>query len=108
MRSVVFTFLLALALLLTPAVATAQVVVNECFTGVPDWCEVINLSSSPVNIGGWSLVMTDDPTTTTVYTFPAGTTLPAFGLAVVSESGTAPAGPAGVQRFTSPININGS
>ena len=41
--------------------ARAQVVINECFTGAPDWCEIANLGGAPVDISGWTLHMADDP-----------------------------------------------
>lgn len=98
--------LLLVAVFATFTVAPAQVVVNECFTGVPDWCEVINLGSSAVNIGGWTLSMADDPQTTAVFTFPANTTLQPNEIAVVTESATGPSVPAGVQLFLVASNIN--
>lgn len=106
MQSSFSALTVALLLCLLSTGGTAQVVVNECFTGVPDWCEVMNLSGSSVNIGGWSLIMADDPTVTEVFTFPSGTTLAPYGIAVVSESVSGPLVSVGVQLFTTTGNIN--
>ena len=84
----------------------AQVVINEVVTDATDYCEIANFGASAVNIGGWELIMTDDPSATTTYTFPAGTMIAPYEVIVVAESATSPVVPAGVQRFETGANIN--
>ena len=96
---------LAIALVVATTGMGQGVRINECFTGVPDWCEIVNLGPSPVNIGGWRLVMTDDPSTVTQLTFPAGTILQPGEVAIVAESASSPSVPVGTQYFVS-ANIN--
>lgn len=98
--------LMVCGLLSMSEAAKAQVVINECYTGVPDWCEIANFGGSTVNIGGWTLIMNDDPTASSVFTFPANTMIASFETIVVSENATNPALPAGTQRFTATTNIN--
>lgn len=50
-----------------------------------DWIEILNPSSAPVNLDGWHL--TDDSTLLSKWTFPNGTTVPAFGHLIVFASG---------------------
>ncbi len=104
MKRLILTLGLGLALLTAPATAQG-VLINELFLGVPDYCEIVNLSAAPVDIGGWSLIMTDDPTAVTTFVFPAGTILAPNQLAVVAENTSNPSVPAGTLRFdTSNIN----
>jgi len=63
------------------------VVVNEVLAHshdiAPDWIELYNSSSKPVDLGGWYL--SDDPDTPFKYRISDGTTLPANGYAVFYE-----------------------
>ncbi|MCA9321500.1 MAG: lamin tail domain-containing protein [Planctomycetes bacterium] len=96
---------LTLLVLLAGLVPAQGVVINECFLGVPDYCEIANFGPSAVSIAGWTLIMTDDPTVVTTFVFPANTVLQPGEIAVVAESTTAPTVPVGVQRFVT-SNIN--
>lgn len=99
-------FLMAAVLgLIVMRAASAQVVVNEIYTGAPDWCEIANLGTQPVLIGGWTIFMNDDPNVSTPLTFPAGTIIAPGEVILISENATTPAVGGGVQRFTS-ANIN--
>lgn len=97
------TALLLFALTLPLA---AQVRVNEVMTGTPDFAEIANHGGVAVDISGWSLVLCDDPTVVTVYSFPIPTILNPGEIVVVSESATSPTVPSGVRRFTTDTNIN--
>jgi len=56
--------------------AYARIVINEVSSyPSPEWIEIANPTDSSVNIGGWFLYRGN----TRIYTFPAGTTLGAFG-----------------------------
>ena len=82
--------------------------INECFTGVPDYCEIANLSAASVDVSGWSVVMTDDPTVVTTFTFPAGTILAPNEVILIREA-AGPAVPPGVRTFqTGNINWAGT
>lgn len=50
-----------------------------------DWIEILNPSSSPINLDGWHL--TDDAALLSKWTFPNGMTVPALGHLVVFASG---------------------
>ncbi len=51
----------------------------------PDWIEVMNPTSIPIDLTGWHL--TDDLTDPTQWALPAGTTLPPLGTLIVFASG---------------------
>lgn len=51
----------------------------------PDWVEIHNASDQPVEIGGYGL--SDDKIIAAKWTFPAGTTIPAYGYILVYCSG---------------------
>jgi len=69
----------------------AQVVINEVMTDnatafanediYPDWVELYNTSTSAVDLGGWTL--TDTPTNTARFVFPAGTRIAGRGYLIV-------------------------
>lgn len=82
---------LGLVLLLAGAVS-GQVVINEVFTGTPDYIEIRNLGVNPVNVAGWTVASWQGTSTTlsaeTAYTFPAGFVIPSQGFVVLQELGT--------------------
>lgn len=105
-RALQLCVIAAIASLSSPC--EAQLVINEVYTGLTDWCEIGNLGTTPVNISGFTLQMTDDPSTNTLFTFPPGTTLAAHSVLVVTELANSPAVPAGVQRLVcNAINWSG-
>jgi hypothetical protein len=67
-----------------PLLLSASVVINEIFYNAPEdwddlqWIEIHNTSDQAADLAGWAL---DDGK---IYTFPAGTTLPAKGYLVVA------------------------
>ncbi len=76
----------------TGGITTGDIVINEFMASndftvtdqdgeYDDWIELYNNSSSSIDIGGYGL--SDDLTDLTLYTFPAGTTLPGQGYLVV-------------------------
>jgi parallel beta-helix repeat protein len=69
-----------------------NVVIAEVNPGTPDAIEFVNLSTASVNVSGWQVYIYDDswPTPLTAFTFPSGSVVPANGLFVLSEDGTAP------------------
>ena len=105
MKMILKTLPAAVAGLVLAANASAQIVINEMVTGVPDWCEVANLGNAPVHVGGWTVYMNDDPTTVTSLVFPSGTVINPGECVLLAENATNPAVVPGVQRFT-PANIN--
>lgn len=50
----------------------------------PDWIELFNSNSFPVDISGWWL--SDNPLTSRKWALPSGTTIPAYGFLVVFAS----------------------
>jgi PKD repeat protein len=88
------------------ASAGAQVLVNEVFTGAPDWLEVLNAGTAAVDVSGWTVYFADDPSVVTVFSFPIPTILAAGELVVISDSASAPAVPPGVRVFVTGGNVN--
>jgi hypothetical protein len=90
--------LLALSLALT---APAQILLNECETGI-DAAEIFNHQLVPADIGGWRAEWGGFSTNSTWYsgsfTFPAGTVLPPGGVCVLRESTSTPV-PPGTMTF---------
>ena len=84
-------FTLVLLALLTAVPVRSQVVLNELMAdnanalfndgNYPDWIELHNAGTSPVDLGDWSL--TDTTNTTRKFVFPAGTSIPANGFLIV-------------------------
>lgn len=70
------------------AVSTT-IVINEVDCHGNDWIEIGNRSSQAINISGWLLSdkALDSTAPGHVYTFPAGTRIPAKGRFVVQQSG---------------------
>lgn len=101
MNRIIFTVELLLLLLVVSAPCLGQVVINECFTGAPDWCEIRNSGATAVDISSWTVTMTRDGSTTAAVTIPANTMLPAGGFLMVTESPTDPVLPPGVPRVLS-------
>jgi uncharacterized repeat protein (TIGR01451 family) len=69
------------------------VVIAEIDTGESDRVEFANVSGSPLDLSGWRITVYDwvswpDPQFT--FTLPAGTTVPANGLFLLSDNGEAP------------------
>ncbi len=65
----------------TRSPAGNNVVLNEVFAfGTADWAELCNPTAAPINIGGWTLTRQGNGNNyVNIQTFPAGTTLGAFG-----------------------------
>ena len=82
--------------------AQGVVLINEMDLGAVDWCEIVNLGPSPVDIGGWTLQLYDDPTATSIVTFSSPCVLAPNQTMVVSESPTEPAVPAGTLTWLAP------
>ncbi|MGA2172579.1 MAG: lamin tail domain-containing protein, partial [Sedimentisphaerales bacterium] len=63
------------------------IVINEVMShshaDAPDWIELYNTTTNPVNIGGWYL--SDSDNNLMKYRFATGTTIPANGYLVVTE-----------------------
>ncbi len=79
----------------------APVRLNELMaTGAPDWVELHNPGSTPVDIGGYSLTDNDDPRR---FVIPAGTTIAPGGFRVFwnRAEGTGP------DRLTFPLDADG-
>ena len=73
-------------------VAHQTVLVNEIFTGEPDYVELFNPNPIPVDISGWSLhswYHGTTPDSGSPYFFPFGSFIPALGFMVVQEMGQA-------------------
>lgn len=70
--------------------ASTTIVINEIDCRGNDWIEVGNRSSQSIAIAGWLLSdkALDSTAPGHVYTFPAGTRIPAKGRLVVQQSGT--------------------
>ena len=85
----------------------SSLAITEAFCGSPDFIEFTNVSSVPLNIGGWQVYIYDvefyPSPRPTVFTFPAGTTIPAGGVFVLEEFG---AGPGSYPSFFTGENIN--
>jgi hypothetical protein len=103
---------LSLALIvLTLAVGAsrAQVVINEINTGTPDFIELRNLGTSPVNIGGWVVATWQTtnatPSAETPFIIPAGTIIPSQGFFTLQETGT-PGAPGTLGACSMRVGIN--
>src|SRR5688500_18290728 len=81
------TALVICLVLLTGSRASAQVVINVVMASnatavqnegiFPDWVELFNTSTSPVNLTDWSI--SDSQVSPRKFVFPAGTVIPARG-----------------------------
>lgn len=76
------------------APAGAQIVINEFNSGTPDFIELRNVSSGPVDVSGWIVASwysdsSATPTAEPVFQIPPGTVIPGFGFLVLQEFGTA-------------------
>lgn len=97
MRQLLVRLLLP-AVLISPALVlpnsvhavSTTIVINEIDCRGNDWIEVGNRSSQSISISGWLLSdkALDSTAPGHVYTFPAGTRIPAKGRLVVQQSGT--------------------
>ncbi|MGJ8695135.1 MAG: lamin tail domain-containing protein [Verrucomicrobiaceae bacterium] len=84
-----------------PFTIEETVVVNEILANSganPDWIEIYNRSSSPVNIGGWFL--SDSGTNLAKYRIPAGTIIPGNGYLIFYEDANFGAGSTDPNRIT--------
>lgn len=83
---------------LASLVIATHVVINEVSPNPnPEWVEVANPTAASVNIGGWTLAVIRGGRTYTIYRFPTGTILGAFGsgseyLVAVPPRGSLPNG----------------
>ena len=70
--------------------ASTTIVINEIDCRGNDWIEIGNRTTKSINISGWFLSdkALDSTAPGHVYTFPAGTRIPAKGRLVVQQSGT--------------------
>ena len=71
----------------------STVVITEVNPNTPDEIEFMNVTASPVNIGGWTIYIYDFDTGATApktFTIPAGATLAAGQIFRLQEYGTAP------------------
>jgi hypothetical protein len=86
--------------------------INEVFSHsdppAVDWVELVNTTGSPVNIGGWYL--SQSYSDLTAYPIPGGTTIPAYGTLVFTESqlGFAFSSPCGDEVLLSVADPNGA
>ena len=93
--------LAAISLVLATQAATAQVVINEIYTGDPDYVEIANVGQTVENISGWKLATAMNLTNYPVYTIPNGVVLAPGQCAVLLEGtqttlpASSPALPAG-------------
>ncbi|MFT7618161.1 MAG: hypothetical protein ACI97A_001802 [Planctomycetota bacterium] len=62
------------------------VVINEVFTGSPDWVEIRNFSNSSRDLSGWKLDATFAFTSYPSFTFPSGTILRPGEIVLVLEN----------------------
>ncbi|MSR74220.1 MAG: lamin tail domain-containing protein [Planctomycetes bacterium] len=91
-------YVVVLVLALSTACLPAQVLINEIDTSTPDFIELLNVGSTAVNIGGWTLqswVRTSAATVLTaetLFTFPAGTMIGAQGFLAKHDSATGTVG----------------
>ncbi|MBT6399989.1 MAG: hypothetical protein HOK04_09390, partial [Verrucomicrobia bacterium] len=60
-------------------------ITNQINGTTHDWIEILNNSSSPLDLGGWHL--TDDTSALEKWTFPSPTSIPAGGFLIVYASG---------------------
>lgn len=61
-------------------------ITNQINGTTDDWIEILNNSSSPLDLSGWHL--TDDSSAPEKWTFPAPTNIPAGGFLIVYASGS--------------------
>lgn len=83
-----------LSCLLLCSAASAQIIINEAFTGTPDHIELYNCSQAAFDVSGWTVTTayaTSGVTTTVeqAFTIPAGTIIPGGGFLILEEFGTA-------------------
>ena len=71
--------------------STQPVLISEINTGNPDGVEFVNVSSFPVDVSGWRIVVYDpSPTVRSTTIIPANSILAPNGIFRITESGTAP------------------
>jgi hypothetical protein len=63
------------AALLLAHTSLAQVVINEIFTGDPDWIEIANVGTVAEDISGWQIAGSHNQTIYPIYTVPQGIVL---------------------------------
>lgn len=85
-------FMAALVLIL-PMGRAQGVLVNEVHTGDPDYIEVLNSGSTPVDISGWTLRASFGYLIYPPYTFPTGSTIAAGELILAIEHSGGGIGP---------------
>jgi hypothetical protein len=66
-----------------PGAIVVSEVMSHSHGSNPDWIELYNTTTGPIDIGGWYLSDSDE--TPLKYRFAAGTTIPAYGYIVVYE-----------------------
>lgn len=102
-----FASLLALSALCDSA--DGKVMINEFFTGTPDFIELRNFGAIPVDVSGWTVqsytassavVPAPEPS----FTIPAGHVIPGYGFLVLQENGTA--GQPGTLPFSIYVGFN--
>ncbi len=76
------------------------VVINEVVTDGNDYVEIANLSALAVDISGWTVTMTTDPSAQVSVTFPATTIIAPNETIVIAENASLPVLPGGTQRFS--------
>ncbi|MDB4354086.1 lamin tail domain-containing protein, partial [Akkermansiaceae bacterium] len=84
-----------------PFTIEETVVVNEILANsgtAPDWIEIYNRSSNPINIGGWFL--SDSASDLAKYRIPLGTIIPAQGFLIFYEDLNFGAGSTDANRIT--------
>lgn len=110
------TFLLATLCLMATVSAAGELVINEILTSNQsglmdedgenqDWIEIVNRSSTPINLSQWSL--SDDPNLPDQWTFPSRTLAPGEYL-VVFASGKDRKSASGTNRFHANFKLSGS
>jgi hypothetical protein len=102
--------LFALALFLFPASLCGQLLVNEVFTGDPDWIEIVNLGTTTEDLSSYKIRFGGNSGmsfTQGVYTIPNGTMLAPNGVLVITDdpSTSLPLVPVGVFKGYAGSNI---
>ena len=74
--------------------APAQIVINEVYTGTPDFIEIRNFGPNPVDVSNWSLETfqssgSGTPASEGSFTLPAGTIIASLEQVLLEENGTA-------------------
>lgn len=83
--------LLILSFCTMGTIASSQsVLINEVFTGNPDYIEITNFSGAAVNLSGWSIEATFAATTYATATIPTGTMIgPGESIVFIESASTA-------------------